>query len=82
MLTLLIQGKEFVKNENINVYLQPLVEKLQELWKGVKTIDVTKLGGKFLLRPICMWSLHNYLTYGLFVGCQTKGYLAYPLYGP
>lgn len=38
-----------MKNENIVVYLQPLVEKLQKLWKGVRTIDVTKLGSKFLL---------------------------------
>ncbi len=34
MLILLIPRKEFVKNEIIDVYLQPLVEELKELWKG------------------------------------------------
>ncbi len=81
MLTLLILGKKYVKNENIDVYLQPLVEELQELWKWVRTLDATKLGGKFLLRAICMWNLHNF-AYCLFVGGQTKGYLACPLCGP
>jgi hypothetical protein len=82
MLTLLILRKEYVKNENIDVYLQPLVEKLQELWKWVKTLDVTKLTNKFLLIAICMWSLHNYPAYYLFDSYQTKGYLACPLCGP
>jgi hypothetical protein len=66
------------------VYLQPLVEELEELWKGVKACDVTRPWGSFeyMLRAFCMWSLHDYLAYGLFVSCQTKGYLACPLCGP
>lgn len=32
MLTLLILGKESIKNENIDVYLQLLVEELKLLW--------------------------------------------------
>jgi hypothetical protein len=35
MLVLLILGKEFVKKKNIDVYLAPLLEELQELWKGL-----------------------------------------------
>jgi hypothetical protein len=26
-----------------------------------------------------MWNIHDYLTYGLLVGCQMKGYMACPL---
>ncbi len=52
------------------MYIQPLVEELQELWKEVNTFDVTRPRGKFLLRAICMWSLHDYPTYGLFVSCH------------
>jgi hypothetical protein len=50
----------------------------------VKAYDVTRLSGsfEFMLRAICMWSLHDYLAYGLFVNYQTKGYLACPLCGP
>ncbi len=35
----------------------------------------------FLFKAICMWNLHDYLAYGLFTSCQTKGYLACPLCG-
>jgi hypothetical protein len=45
MLTLFILGKKYIKNENIDVYLQPLVEDLEELWEGVPTIDVTRPHG-------------------------------------
>jgi hypothetical protein len=34
-----------MKNENIDVYLEPLVEELKTLWKGVTIIDVTKVDG-------------------------------------
>ncbi len=34
MLILFIPRKESIKNENIDVYLQSLVEELEEIWKG------------------------------------------------
>ncbi len=45
MLTLLIPGKEFVRNENIDVYLEPLLEELEILWRRVRFVDVTKPKG-------------------------------------
>lgn len=27
----------------------------------------------FLLRAMCMWNIHDYPSYGLFVGCHVKG---------
>ena len=39
MLILIILGKNSVKEENIHLYLASLIEELQRLWKGVKTID-------------------------------------------
>jgi hypothetical protein len=84
MLTLLIPGKKFVKIENIDVYMELLLKELEMLWKGVITIDVTQPQGSqvFLLLAICVWSIHDYPTYGLFAGCQVKGYMACPLCGP
>ncbi len=42
-LALLIPGKEQVKLENIDVYLQPLLDELQELWQlGVPAWDLSK----------------------------------------
>jgi hypothetical protein len=46
VLTLLILGKEFVKMHNFDVYMQPLIDELQELWKGVVTYDVLKVEGQ------------------------------------
>jgi hypothetical protein len=31
--------------ENINVYLEPLLEELEILWRGVRVVDMTKLEG-------------------------------------
>jgi len=45
MLALLIPGKKSVKNRNIDVYLAPLLEESQLLWKGVYVWDVTRLEG-------------------------------------
>ncbi|KAL3699461.1 hypothetical protein R1sor_017483 [Riccia sorocarpa] len=38
-MALLIPGKESVRSSNIDVYLQPLIEELQELWRGVPVTD-------------------------------------------
>jgi hypothetical protein len=46
MLVLLIIWKESVKNKNIDVYLAPLMEELQDLWSGVDAWDVMKVGGQ------------------------------------
>ncbi len=72
-----------MKNENIDVYLQPLLEKLEMLWAKVMTIDVTRPKGSWLfcLGTICMWSIHDFPTYGLVAKCQVKGYMACPLCG-
>jgi len=42
ILALIIPRKEYVKNENINVYLQPLLEELEMLWVGVMIVDVIR----------------------------------------
>jgi hypothetical protein len=42
-LTLLILGKQQVKCKNIDVYLQPFIEELQELWEpSVITYEFSK----------------------------------------
>jgi hypothetical protein len=42
MFALLIHGKEFITFEHFHIYLQPLVEELQQLWIKVPTYDVQK----------------------------------------
>ena len=95
MLTLIIPGKESVKEDNIHVYLAPLIEELQRLWKGVMTTDGSVLENasssegsiystnpNFNLRAILMWSIHDFPAYGLLAGQVTKGYRGCPPCGP
>jgi hypothetical protein len=42
MFALLIPGKEFITFEHFHIYLQPLVEELQQLWIRIPTYDVQK----------------------------------------
>ena len=41
-LALLIPGKQSVTSQFFDVYLEPLVEELTQLWKGVDAYDVLK----------------------------------------
>ncbi len=77
-LTLLILVLKSIKNENIDVYLQPLVEELEWLCGRVKIVDVTRLkeSNSFFLKAIYMWNIHDFPAYDLFVGCPVKGYMA------
>ena len=40
MLALIVLGRRQVKN--MDVYLQPLVDELKELWDGINVYDVTR----------------------------------------
>jgi hypothetical protein len=65
----------------VDVYLEPLIEEFQKLWKGVPTFG-THQGATFNLKAMSMWSIHEFLTYGLFVGCVTEGFVGCPPCGP
>jgi hypothetical protein len=41
-LALLILGKESVTSEVFDVYMEPLVEEILQLWYGISAYDVTK----------------------------------------
>jgi hypothetical protein len=84
MLSLIIPRKKSVKDANMDTYMAPLIEELRKLWKGVIAFDVPAEVGKqtFKLRRIFMWIIHDFPTYGLVVGCVTKGYKRCPICGP
>ncbi len=73
-LALIIPGKESCTSNNVDVYLEHLIEKLQLLWKWVEAFDVY-LRSKFTLKTMCIWSIHDFLTHNLFVGCVMKGHV-------
>ena len=62
----------------IDVYLQPLVEELRELWDvGVEAYDASSKN-VFQLRGALMWTTHDFLAYTDVSGWSTKGKNACP----
>jgi hypothetical protein len=56
----------------LNVMMQPLIKELKQLWKGVEAYDYHKKQ-KFNLIVAYLWSIHDFLAYGIFPGwCVQK----------
>ncbi|XP_020270861.1 uncharacterized protein LOC109846048 [Asparagus officinalis] len=80
MLTLLIPGPKQPGND-IDIYLQPLVDDLQLLWEnGVEAYDAFSKS-TFNLKTMLMWTINDFPTYGNLAGCSTKGRKACPICG-
>ncbi|XP_033146615.1 uncharacterized protein LOC117133756 isoform X1 [Brassica rapa] len=72
MLTMLIPSLTAPSN-NIDVYLQPLIEDLKSLWtEGMAVYDSFKKE-IFNLRAMLMWSITDYHGLGTLAGCKVKG---------
>ncbi|KAL4301596.1 hypothetical protein AHAS_Ahas17G0316700 [Arachis hypogaea] len=77
MLSLLIPGPKSPGND-INIYLQPLIEELKELWEvGVETYDASK-NETFQMYAALMWTISDFSAYAMLSGWSTKGKLACP----
>ena len=75
MLSLLIPGPQSPGND-IDVYLQPLIQELKDLWEfGVETYDASE-NETFLLRAALLWTISDYPGYAMLSGWSTKGRLA------
>jgi hypothetical protein len=57
------------------VFLEPLIDELQELWKGVPTFDALS-GKKFGLHAVVIWCIHDYPGLGTLLARVTRGYYA------
>ena len=78
MLSLLIPGPSAPGN-NIDVYLQPLIAELKELWDvGVKTYDSSKKEN-FQMRTALLWTISDFPGYATLSGWSTKGEFACPI---
>ncbi|XP_012832690.1 PREDICTED: uncharacterized protein LOC105953559 [Erythranthe guttata] len=75
-LTLLIPGPSAPGN-NIDVYMQPLIEELKELWNGVETYDASHKQN-FCMRAALLWTINDFPAYANLSGWSTKGQLACP----
>ena len=77
MQSLLIPGSTSPRND-IDVYLQPLVEELKELWDiGVKMFDMSSKQS-FQINATLLWTINDFPTYGDISGWSTKGAFACP----
>ncbi len=85
LVALIILGKESVYMNNIDIYLQPLMDELMKLWNlGILTLDYGKLEGSrgFVLHALILWTINDFLKYGLLFGCVHQGYVACLVCGP
>ena len=82
ILCLLIPKKRKVKD--MSIYLAPLIDELQDLWKGIKVVDNSRKRHckMFNLKAILMWTMHDYPMYGDVRKYSVQGYHACPLCGP
>jgi hypothetical protein len=86
MLCLLIPTQLSLTGANVDVFIQPLVDELQQLWShaGVPTRDARAYMRMpvFNLRAVLMWTLHDFPAYGLISGLTTKRFKTCPVCGP
>ena len=69
MLALIVLSR--IKVKNMDVYLQPLVDELKELWEGIHVYDVSRpiaMERSFTLYGICSYTTHDYLGLRVFFG--------------
>ncbi|KAJ8764635.1 hypothetical protein K2173_006717 [Erythroxylum novogranatense] len=67
--------------QKIDVFLQPLIAELQQLWDyGVQTYDVSKQQN-FVLRATLMWTISDFPAFAMLSGWTTTGKLACPYCG-
>ncbi|XP_057251833.1 uncharacterized protein LOC130591892 [Beta vulgaris subsp. vulgaris] len=72
ILSLLIPGPKS-PGDDIDVFLQPLVDELNELWEfGVKTFDAYAKE-TFNMRAVLLWTINDFPAYANLSGWSTKG---------
>ena len=82
---MIIPSPQSVTSTRFDVFLEPLLEELLDLWDvGVETHDATAYGGSqyFNFCAILIWTIHDFLAYGIISGLVMKGYLGCFVCGP
>ncbi|XP_042437115.1 uncharacterized protein LOC122023089 [Zingiber officinale] len=66
---------------DIDVYLEVLVDDLQLLWEGVDGVYDAYRREVFTLKAVLLWTINDFPAYGNLSGCTTHGYYACPICG-
>ena len=61
ILSMVIPGDKGPEND-IDIFLQPLIDKLKQLWKGVDAV-ATFNGETFKLRAALLWTINDFSAY-------------------
>ena len=78
MLSLLIPGPTAPVND-IDIYLQPLIDELNELWEvGAETYDASTKRNYCMCVAI-LWTINDFPAYANLSGWSTKGQFACPI---
>ena len=76
-LSIIVPGPNNPKNK-IDVFLQPLIEELKQLWEvGIQTYDVSQKQN-FQMKATLMWTISDFPTYSMLSSWSTFGKLACP----
>jgi hypothetical protein len=75
MMSLLIPGPKSL-GKDFDVFMEPLIEELLQLWTGVPTYDANSPKEKFILRAAIIWSIHDFSALHTLSGRITAGYQA------
>ncbi|XP_050125656.1 uncharacterized protein LOC126602863 [Malus sylvestris] len=77
LLSLLIPGPRSPGKE-IDVYMRPLIDELNELWEvGTPTYDAYS-NQTFTMKAVVLWTISDFPAYGMLSGWSTHGYKACP----
>ncbi|CAL2276867.1 unnamed protein product [Prunus armeniaca] len=71
MLTLLISGPKQPEND-IYIYLEPLIDDLKSMWHGIRGVYDAHIGEYFTLRGVLLWTINDFPAYGNLSGCVVK----------
>jgi hypothetical protein len=63
---------------NIDVCLQPLIDELMQLWSSGALIYNISRKYNFVMRAALMWTINDFLAYGMVSGWSTHGKIACP----
>ena len=74
MLCLIIPGKSS-PGKDFDLFIEPLLDDLHELWKGVRAFDAFE-NRMFDLRAAVLWCIHDYPACSTMSGRTTQGYAA------
>ena len=84
MLAVLIPGPKSITAKHFDVFIEPLIEKLLNMWTyGVYCLDVAQYeqSSHFILKAMVIWTVGDFPAYEVLAGCGTNEFVGCPVSG-